>query len=202
MASTGDAVAVQRPLAGVKASHNRSDLIRRRSPFDTPPTARGTLSTSCVMQTAHDLDQFRADSGRSRRADRALPEGRSAGLGADRPPVLAAGVQRRLQVRRPARRGGRPDAGRLPEGLQVARDLRPARELPDLARQRQPQPLHRPLPQRAQGAGDDRPRRERRRPLAGLGRGRRRTWRSSAATWPRSCAARCSSCPRRFGQRW
>ena len=87
---------------------------------------------------------------------------RSGGLGADRPAALAQGVQRRLQVRRQARRGRRSDAGHLPQDLQVARHVRPARELPDVADQRQPQPLHRSLPQRPQGARDDRPRRRRR----------------------------------------
>ena len=81
---------------------------------------------------------------------------------AHRPAVPAQGVQRRLQVRRQARRGRRSDAGHLPEDLQVARHLRSPRELPDLAHQRQPQPLHRSLPQRAQGARDDRPRRRHR----------------------------------------
>ena len=36
--------------------------------------------------------------------------------------------------------------------------VRSPRELPDLDRQHQPQSLHRPLPQRAQGACDDRAR--------------------------------------------
>ena len=68
------------------------------------------------------------------------------------------------------------DAGHLPQDLQVARHVRSARELPDLADQRQPQPVHRSLPQRPQGARDDRPR-----------RGRRASWRPrrpSQARWP------------------
>ena len=91
----------------------------------------------------------------------------------DRPAELAQGLQRRLQVRRQARRGRRSDAGHLPEDLQGAEHVRPARQLPDLDHQHQPQPLHRPLPQRAQGAADDRARRRRRttcsrrRPIAG-----------------------------------
>ena len=79
-------------------------------------------------------------------------------MGADRPPELAQGLQRRLQVRRQARRGRGSDPGHLPEDLQGAGDVRPARELPDLDHQHQPQPVHRPLPQRAEGAADDRAR--------------------------------------------
>ncbi len=65
------------------------------------------------------------------------------------------------------RRGRGPHAGHLPEDLQVAEHVRPPRQLPDLAGQRQPQPLHRSLPQRPQGTRDDRPRRGRRRADAG-----------------------------------
>ena len=111
-------------------------------------------------------------------------------LGADRPPALAEGLQRRLQVRRQARRGRRPDAGHLPEDLQVAAHLRPARELPDLADQREPQPLHRPLPQRPEGARDDRPRRGRRRAVPGVARDRPVRRRSSTTTGAAAAAAR------------
>ena len=62
------------------------------------------------------------------------------------------------------------DAGHLSEDLQVARHVRSPRELPDLADQHQPQSLHRPLPQRAQGARDDRSRRGRERAVAALAR--------------------------------
>ena len=48
--------------------------------------------------------------------------------------------------------------------------VRPARQLPDLADQRQPQPVHRPLPQRPQGARDDRSRRRSGRADAGVAR--------------------------------
>ena len=88
--------------------------------------------------------------------------GRSGAPGSTSSAALAQGLQRRVQVRRQARRGRGSHAGHLPEDLQVARHVRSARELPDVADQRQPQPLHRSLPQRPQGARDDRPRRRRR----------------------------------------
>ena len=56
-----------------------------------------------------------------RRADRAMPRRRSGGLGSHRPAELAEGVQRRLQVRRQARRSRRSHPGHLPEDLQGAR---------------------------------------------------------------------------------
>ena len=79
----------------------------------------------------------------------------------------AEGLQCRPQVRRAARPGRGPDAGRLPEDLQGARHLRPARQLSNLADQRQPQPLYRPLSQRAQGARDGGPERRRGRCVTG-----------------------------------
>ena len=109
---------------------------------------------------------------RDRCADRALSGRRSGGVGRDRPDALAQGVQPGLQVRRPARRGRGSDAGHLPEDLQGAAHVRPARQLPDLAHQHQPQPLHRPLPQRPQRARDDGPRGGRVGPDAGLARAR------------------------------
>ena len=130
------------------------------------------------------------------------------GLGPDRPAALAQGVQPRLQVRRPARRGRGPDAGHLPQDLQGAAHVRPARELSDLAHQHQPQPVHRPLPQRAQGARDDGARRGRVRAVAGVARARARYGQleqidlQAAAfgrRWPncrRRCARRscCATC--------
>ena len=150
------------------------------------------LSAAC-------LPISRPDSRRYRRADPALPGGRSARVGGDRPPVPAQGVQRRVQVRRQARRGRGPDAGHLPEDLQVARHLRSAREFPDLADQRQPQPLHRPLPQRAEGARDDRSRRGRRGAAPPRRPARARSRRSSSAIASSCCARRSRRCRRRCG---
>ena len=113
----------------------------------------------------------------------------------DRPPAPAQGLQHRLQVHRPARRGRGPDAGHLPEDLQVAAHVRPPREFPDLAGQRQPQPLHRSLSQRPQGARDDRSRRRRRRADAGGARTRTPTRRSSSATASSCCARRMAELP-------
>ena len=132
----------------------------------------------------------------------AVPGGRSGRLGADRAAALAQGLQHRLQVHRQARRGGRPHPGRVPEDLQVARHLRPARQFSDLARQRQPQPVHRPLPERAQGARDHRPRRRSGQSDAGVadhqsvcrtraGRPRRPAQEGDGRTWRRRCARRC-----------
>ena len=138
----------------------------------------------------------------ARDADSALPAGRSAGLGADRPPALAEGVQRRVQVRRQARRSRRSDAGHLPQDLQVARHVRSPREFPDVADQRQPQSVHRSLPQRAQGARDDRPRRRRQRAVAGVAGSRARSRRSNSAIASCCCGRRWRRCPRRCGPRW
>ena len=120
--------------------------------------------------------------------------GDQVGVGADRPPELAQGVQRRLQVRRQARRGRRSDAGHLPEDLQGAGHVRSPRQLPDLDHQHQPQPLHRSLPQRAQGAADDRARGRHRRSAAGVDRPRARTRRPSTRICARCCGRRCRSC--------
>src|SRR5205814_715705 len=56
---------------------------------------------------------------------------------------------------------GRSHAGRFPQAVQVAQDVRPPREFLDVADQRQPQSLHRSLPQHAPRArgGDARRRR-------------------------------------------
>ena len=123
-------------------------------------------------------------------------------MGADRPPELAQGLQRRLQVRRQARRGRRSHAGHLPEDLQGARHVRPARELPDLDHQHQPQPLHRPLPQRAERAADDRARRRHDdlQPASsdrGPYRGRR-----APGSARRCCARRSRSCRSRCAPPW
>ena len=98
--------------------------------------------------------------------------GDQVGLGNDRPAELAQGFQRRLQVRRQARRSRRSDPGHLPEDLQGARHLRPPRQLPDVDHQHQPEPLHRSLPQRPQGTADDRARRRLERSAAGVVRAR------------------------------
>ena len=108
----------------------------------------------------------------ARHADRAMPRRRSGRLGSHRPAELAEGLQRRLQVRRQARRSRRSDPGHLPEDLQGAAHVRPARQLSDLDRQHQPEPLHRSLPQRAQGTADDRARRRFERSAAGVDRAR------------------------------
>ena len=105
--------------------------------------------------------------------------------------VLAQGVQHRVQVRRHARPGGGSDAGRLPQAVQVARHVRSPRQLPDVADQRQPQPLHRSLPQRPQGARDDQPRR---RPGGAVARSS--TTRSPHAR-ARAARPRASCCGRR-----
>ncbi len=127
---------------------------------------------------------------------------RSGGVGADRQAELAQGLQRRLQVRRQARRSGGSDAGHLPEDFQGAGQFRSTRELPDLDHQHQPEPLHRPLPQRAEGAADDRARGRHRaicsrhRPIAVRIRPR------STRTCAGCCDRRCRSCRRRFGRQW
>ena len=101
-----------------------------------------------------------------------MPRRRSGGLGNHRPAELAQGLQRRLQVRRQARRSRRSHPGHLPEDLQGARDVRPSRQLPDVDRQHQPESVHRSLPQRPQGAADDRARRRFERSAAGVDRAR------------------------------
>ena len=118
--------------------------------------------------------------------------------GGDRPSALAQGVQRRLQVHRQARRGRGPDTGHLRQDLQVAAHVRPPGQLPDLAHQHQPEPVHRPLPQRPQGARDDLARRGRR----GDGH-RRRAERLAGIEREISApaAARSPSCRRRCGRR-
>ena len=122
-------------------------------------------------------------------------------MGADRPAALAQGLQPRLQVRRPPRRGRGSDAGHLPQDLQGAAHVRPARQFPDLAHQHQPQPLHRPLPQRPQGARDDGARRGRVGADAGVARARARTASSSRSTCASASARRSRSCRRRCGRR-
>ena len=123
-----------------------------------------------------------------------MPAGRPARLGPDRAPVTGEGVQRRVQVRRPARRSRGSDAGHLPQGLQIARHVRPARQLPDMAHQREPQPVHRSLPQRPQGARDDRSRRGCQRAVASVAGRRARSRRSSRPTASTCCAGRWARC--------
>ena len=73
--------------------------------------------------------------------------------------------------------------------------LRPARELPDLDHQHQPQPVHRSLPQRPEGAADDRARRRLERPAAGVDASAARTRRPSTRICARSCGRRCETLP-------
>ena len=134
----------------------------------------------------------------ARHAHRAVPGRRSGRVGADRPPELAQGVQRRVQVRRQARRSRGPHAGHLPQDLQVAEHVRPPRELPDVAHQHQPQPLHRSLPERAQGAARRSTRDVDSRELPPASR-ERGPYAAARAARPRRAAARARSrrCPRR-----
>ena len=169
----GDAVAAEadahrRARTPGSSSRSRPRFYPTRPRFDIPKNAL----LSSALPRPHRLHECRSSPARAHRhrcADRALPPWRSGGVGADRPAALAQGLQRRLQVRRLARAGRGPDAGHLPQDLQVARHLRPPGEFPDVADQRQPEPVHRSLPQRAQGAADDRPRGDGRGRLAGLG---------------------------------
>ena len=104
------------------------------------PGFRGILAPPAgapiALSSAPHVRSFSGSHRRHRHADSAVPCRRSAGLGADRPPAPAEGLQHRLQVHRQARRGRGPDAGHLPQDLQVAAHVRPARQLPDLAGQR------------------------------------------------------------------
>ena len=159
--ATRGAVDVERRAlaAAIAASGTPSQTSSLERTREKPITRHRQRYTYTYTDAAvlHDCPThpLRPDADRS--AHPAVPARRPGGVGRDRPAALAEGLQRRLQVRRPARRSRGSDAGHLPEDLQVARHVRSARELPDVADQRQPQPLHRSLPQRPQGARDDRP---------------------------------------------
>ena len=142
-----------------------------------------------------------------RGADRAMPPEGQRRLGADRRPLQAQGVPHRLQVHGPARRRRGPDPGDLPQGLQEPREVQPRRRLLDLALQRGPELLHRPLPgQQAReggagrGPGGLRPRARlrRRNPHRALEDRDRRTLPAprAGARCPTSCGRRwcCATC--------
>ena len=120
--------------------HGRDPIADPCSPALAPNAGESPIPDPCAI--IHAAGVHRSDHpARGRR--------RPGRVGHHRPDLLAQGLQRRVPVRRHVRRSGRSDAGDLPQGVSIAQHVRPARELSDLAHQREPEFLHRSLPQRA-----------------------------------------------------